>query len=178
MEKTEILKSVNVVSDDLINMVAWLKTDRFNNGLKNLEYLIQWSLLVEKFKKAFKRNEWKVNLTSITGIDYDTVFNKNDSGAIGKIAKLDHKALKAWYVKENKFMVSPRSILQAFTAKPESKEKTELEKILQTLKTLDTQAQNYELTELEIANVKSDLKAVTTIINKMVANDTTEKKAA
>jgi len=179
MEIKDLMKSINVTSNDIKPMAEFFKIGRFDNGLKNLEYVIKLSNLVNQCKQAFKANKWKDNLSTIIGIEYKKLYDKNDSGAVSKIADLDHKALKEWYIKENKFMVSPRSILKGFNDSTADKkpEKTELEKILQTLTTLDSQSQNYKLTELEIGNVKSQLKAVTAIINKMVATDKLDKVA-
>lgn len=159
LNKIEIAKIKNdmaLIDDDLASISKWYNVDRFDIGLKNLENLFKMAELAYRTKTEYGRTKFKGILNGILDTDVGNDINKPDFAAIVKIGALDSKTMSATkkrYVDECKFMVSPRSILKWIEDKPKA-EKTDFEKICQTLKTLDSQAQNYELTELELAEVK------------------------
>lgn len=171
----ELRKEINLVNADIKALSEFLKSDRFDNGLKSLEMWIKLSVQFGKAKQAWGKKNWKANLSNC--LDYDLKsLNKPDTAAVGKITDLDHKELKKWYISEGKFCVSPRTIVRDFTKK-ETPEKSDFEKMAGTLKTLDSQAQNYKLTELEKQDIVNQAKAILATIKKMETQTETEKAA-
>lgn len=158
MEKSEItvkMAKIGLIDNDCIEFHNFAKLDRFNNGRIALAQWHWYGTQCIKAKQAFKRNAWLDILSAILKIDKDLV-NVSDRAACIKLADLELKELKAWYDAENKFCVSPRTILAQFTKK-DKKDKSELEKILATIELLTKQIDSYKVTKKQAAQIDTDI---------------------
>jgi len=136
--KVEIAKfknDTNLTDNDLIDMQTWLLTTRYDNGLKNLQSLMAFSLTVKTAIEVKGKRKFKPLLNTLLNCDYDKCFSKPDQAAITKIAIADHSDMATWYQNTMQTCVSPRTIIAKFEDK-QTVEKTDFEKLKALLESL------------------------------------------
>lgn len=176
-----IAKAIEIDTDTVLILEKHFNNGRFDNGLKALRFNYKAGSIYNRIvaSTAYNTKENTPVWFELLGVDELTIC-KPDKCAMAKLAELDWEPLKTWYIKTNKFMVSPRSQIAAYAKYNEAEAKKKPETADQMEKRHQEEAEALEEAK---KNEKSDFMKISEkiaearkILEAAIENNTLIKK--